>query len=103
VIVNLLNNAFDAARDSNEKWIRLDASDGLDHTIQIAIEDSGSGVPAEIEASMYRPFFTTKPVGVGTGLGLSISRVIVESHGGTLDLDRSAPHTRFRVILPRLP
>jgi len=103
VVVNLLNNAFDAARESKAKWIRITATEGAGDTIQVAIEDSGAGVSPTVEASMYRPFFTTKPVGTGTGLGLSISRVIVERHRGTIVLDRAMPHTCFRMILPRLP
>ena len=103
VIVNLLNNAFDAARESKAKWIRLTAGDGAGDTIEVAVEDSGAGISPEVEASMYRPFFTTKPVGTGTGLGLSISRVIVERHRGTIVLDRDMPDTCFRMILPRLP
>ena len=106
VIVNLLNNAFDAAcagPAGHARWIRLTASDGPDATIHIVVDDSGAGVASELETAVFRPFFTTKQVGAGTGLGLSISRVIVERHGGTLALDRDVPHTRFRVILPRVP
>jgi len=100
VVVNLLNNAFDAVADAPSKWIRLSAVDRPD-VVVILVEDSGSGVAADLDADVFRPFFTTKPVGAGTGLGLSISRSIVESHGGTLRLDRSVPHTRFLVELPR--
>jgi len=100
VLVNLLNNAFDAARVAPDKWIRLVAVDRGDSVV-ITVEDSGAGVPAHLDDDVFRPFFTTKPVGAGTGLGLSISRSIIESHGGTLTFDRSAPHTRFVVELSR--
>lgn len=100
VVVNLLNNAFDAACMAPRKWIRLSAVDRARH-VEISVEDSGAGVPAELEADVFRAFFTTKAVGAGTGLGLSISRSIIEGHGGTLTLDRGAAHTRFVVELPR--
>ena len=103
VFVNLLNNAFDAASTAPAGWIRLTASDGPGGTIHVVVDDSGLGVAAELEAAVFRPFFTTKEVGEGTGLGLSISRGIIERLGGTLTLDREAPHTRFRVILPGQP
>jgi len=100
VLVNLLNNAFDVTSVSPHKWIRVTAID-RPSTVLIAVEDSGPGMPAHLIDDMFRPFFTTKPVGAGTGLGLSISRTIIESHGGTLTFDRSAPHTRFVVELPK--
>lgn len=101
VLVNLLANAFDASQVAPSKWIRVRAVDVADAgTVELSVEDSGAGVPAAIADSIFQPFFTTKEVGIGTGLGLSISRSIVERHGGTLTLDRAAPHTRFVVVLP---
>lgn len=100
VIVNLLNNAFDAVMDVSRRWIRLAAHD-QGNMVTIVIEDSGSGIPDALRDEIFRSFFTTKPVGVGTGLGLSISRNIIESHGGTLTLDPSASHTRFLIELAR--
>jgi PAS domain S-box-containing protein len=100
VLLNLFSNAFDAIQELPVKWIRLDAED-LGGSVQIAVTDSGDGIPSEIAAKMMHPFFTTKGVGQGTGLGLSISRGIVESHRGTLRHDPSAPNTRFVVVLPK--
>jgi PAS domain S-box-containing protein len=103
VLVNLLANAFDAVRESAERWIGLTAADGPAGWVTIAIEDSGPGLGAAGDADIFRAFFTTKPVGEGTGLGLSISRSIVERHGGTLTLDADAARTRFVNSLPRDP
>jgi signal transduction histidine kinase len=99
VLLNLLLNAEDAVRPLDERWIRLDVDD-LGDRIEISVTDSGSGIPRDIADKIMLPFFTTK-TGAGTGLGLSISRSIVERHGGSLRLDRSHPHTRFVVCLPK--
>ena len=101
VLVNLLNNARDAARAAEPGWIRITAHDVADGSlIEIAVEDSGPALPADARDRIFRPFFTTKKVGEGTGLGLSISRSIVERHGGTLDLDTTAACTRFALRIP---
>jgi len=98
VLVNLLNNAVDAARDTAAPWVRVRIeSDGS--FVRVAVEDSGPPLPAGIEDRMFEAFHTTKKVGEGTGLGLSISRSIVEAHDGTLEFERDAPCTRFVVRL----
>ncbi|MEG4802467.1 GAF domain-containing protein [Microcoleus sp. ARI1-B5] len=54
-------------------------------TVGICIADNGHGIPKELIAHIFNPFFTTKPVGRGTGLGLSISyQIVVEKHQGVL-------------------
>ena len=55
--------------------------------IEVAIEDSGPGVPLALRTRIFDPFFTTKPAGQGTGLGLSISAQIAARHGGTLTVE----------------
>lgn len=100
VLLNLVGNAADAVRELPERWIRIDVRESR-HAVEIAVTDSGSGIPAPIRDRIMAPFFTTKPPGEGTGLGLSISRAFVEGHGGTLGVDPRSPHTRFVVSLPR--
>lgn len=115
VLVNLLNNAVDAVRSLDHRWIRVvvDDGDGVSSPagtsggegalpVTISVEDSGPGIPPELVGDIFRAFFTTKGVGEGTGLGLSISRSIVERHGGTLTYDATAPHTKFVLTLPRV-
>jgi len=74
--------------------------DGPD--VEIAITDSGTGIPEAIRDKIYDPFFTTKEVGRGTGQGLAIVRsVIVDKHGGSVRFE-TAPGagTTFFVRLP---
>ena len=60
----------------------------LGDSVEIAIRDNGTGIPDEVKAKMFNPFFTTKPAGEGTGLGLSLSHdIVVKQHGGTLEVD----------------
>lgn len=100
ILVNLLNNAFDAVETCHEKWVSLKVFENANH-IEIHVQDSGPGVPNEVQDKIMQPFFTTKNVNKGTGLGLSISRGIAEGHGGSLALDRSSPHTNFVLRLPK--
>jgi C4-dicarboxylate-specific signal transduction histidine kinase len=100
VLLNLLNNAFDAVQELNERWVRVTVIDVGDR-VEIRVSDSGTGIPAEVAKKILEPFFTTKEVGKGTGLGLSISLGIVKSHQGDFKLDRSQPHTTFVVTLPK--
>ncbi len=100
LLLNLLNNAFDAIEPLQGKWISLDVSE-TSGTIQIYVTDSGSGVPVELRQKIFDPFFTTKPAGKGTGLGLSLSNKIAQDHRGHLFLDTHHPRTRFVVEFPR--
>ncbi|HEY4320280.1 MAG TPA: ATP-binding protein [Gemmatimonadales bacterium] len=84
VLLNLVDNAFDAAGAGGR--IRV-VERVTDDAVAIAVEDSGPGVPQAAVDRIFEPFFTTKPIGHGTGLGLSVSIGIVERHGGTLCLE----------------
>jgi C4-dicarboxylate-specific signal transduction histidine kinase len=100
VILNLLNNAFDAVESAPEKWIKIEVKEA-DRGVEIRVTDSGSGVPEQYREKIFQPFFTLKDVGKGTGLGLSISRRIMESQGGTLELDLNSSYTSFVVRVPQ--
>lgn len=99
-LLNLLNNAFDAALRQQKKWVRL-AVECDDSSVSLRVTDSGRGIPDDIREKILQPFFTTKDVGQGTGLGLSISRGIVQSHGGELYLDLQSKNTSFVIKLTR--
>jgi PAS domain S-box-containing protein len=102
VLLNLLNNAFDAVAevgDGRPRWVELRTRARGDW-IECSVADSGPGIPAELRERIMLPFFTTKSVGKGTGLGLSIAHSIVAEHGGRLTLDEDSTTTRFIVLLP---
>ncbi len=99
IIVNLLNNSFDAVRDRCDAKIQIDTRQAGDD-LEICLSDNGDGVAPEIRNRIMDPFYTTKPVGEGTGLGLSISRGIAKSHGGQLYLDTASSLTTFVLRLP---
>ncbi len=104
VILNLLNNAFDAVCNLSDKWVKLQVvlPEGQPNICKILVTDSGPGISKETADKLFQPFFTTKGVGQGTGLGLSISLGIIKDHGGVLTYDRSCPNTRFVIDLPLL-
>ena len=99
ILLNLLSNAAYAVEPMPERWIEISLSQNESAT-ELRVRDSGPGIPAAIQARIYEPFFTTKPVGVGTGLGLSISRRMIEEHGGVLNYSQPGQNPTFTVILP---
>ncbi len=107
VFLNIIINALDATdtggsiRISTSAKMRMAAGKAGQKGIEIAITDTGCGIPPEIMDKLFDPFFTTKDVGRGTGLGLSVSHGIVERHGGTI-LVQSKPQigSTFFVWLP---
>lgn len=66
--------------------------------LRVDVEDTGPGIPEQLQPQLFAPFFTTKPK--GTGLGLAISHRIVTDHGGTIRFESAPGRTLFRVILP---
>jgi signal transduction histidine kinase len=71
-------------------------------SVVVDVADRGGGIPEDIRARVFDPFFSTK--GEGTGLGLAITRHIVEAHGGIVTCDsRPGGGTRFRLALPIAP
>lgn len=100
VIVNILTNAYDFAREVDDKWIKLEIKDETEHFV-IMISDSGPGISEENRVKIWEPFFTTKELGAGTGLGLSMAKGIVEKqHLGELSLNEGSP-TTFVIKIPK--
>ena len=96
VLLNLINNAYDAVKGKDPSWVKVRVED-LGDRVRLIVSDSGPGIPEEVRVKMLDPFYTTKPVGVGTGLGLSISRGIAETHHGGLEYSDKCGNTCFIV------
>lgn len=96
-VSNLLLNALQATPSGGQVKLVAVASDG---ELSISVEDSGSGVPAELRERIWEPFFTTRQR--GTGLGLAIVRKRVQEVGGSALLG-SASNGRGAVFVLRLP
>ncbi len=97
VLINLVVNAKDALdvlEDGAERKLKMSAfmdtfADGT-AAVALVVEDSGGGIPLEVQERIFDPFFSTKEVGKGIGLGLSISYGLVRGFGGTLEVSSSA-------------
>ena len=110
VLLNLISNGFYATSKRKaengdpafEPTVVATTRD-LGDRVEIRIRDNGTGIPEEVRAKMFNPFFTTKPAGEGTGLGLSLSQdIIVKQHGGMIDVATSpGAFTEFKIVLPR--
>ena len=100
VLVNLLNNAFDAIEGQKEKIIKIRAYKEDEHVF-VDIEDNGPGIPENVVKKIFDPFFTTKKVGKGTGLGLSLSQSIMLEHNGSLKLIEHDNKTIFQIKIPQ--
>jgi PAS domain S-box-containing protein len=103
VFINLIVNAAHAIpeghSDDNRITVRT-RSDDDGHAV-IEIEDTGRGMPPEVQARAFDPFFTTKEVGGGTGLGLSICHGIISALGGRISIESAVGRgTVVRVVLP---
>lgn len=101
VVINLINNAVDAAKDCEEKWVKIQIFDDADSVV-LRVSDSGLGIPEKIRDKIFDPFFTTKKVGDGTGLGLSITKGILDQHKATISITAPYTATCFEVRFPKI-
>ncbi|MVA97647.1 response regulator [Nitratireductor sp. CAU 1489] len=114
VVVNLTVNARDAMPDGGELAVRTrnfaaDECAGLSYRelapadyVLVEVQDTGTGIPADVLKKIFEPFFTTKEVGKGTGLGLSMVYGIIKQTGGFIFCDsQEGAGTTFRIFLPR--
>ncbi|MBU1651764.1 two-component sensor histidine kinase, partial [bacterium] len=99
VFLNIINNGFAAVPDGG--WLRLAVSEVGMNKIAVTICDNGNGISKEDQKRIFEPFFSTKGQ-FGTGLGLSITKNIVETLGGTIEVDSELGEgTCFIISLPK--
>lgn len=101
VLLNLVNNSFDAIHESAMKWIKISAIEVGD-IVEIRVTDSGSGIAENVLEKMMQPFFTTKPPGKGTGLGLALSKKLIEKQSGRLYFNPKSANTEFVIEIPKV-
>ena len=98
VLLNLLRNAVESMEASAVRELTLGTTH-WDSMVAVSVADTGSGIPAAIEAQLFQPFVTTKSAGMG--IGLSVCRAIVEAHGGRLWVEPNpGGGSVFRFTLP---
>jgi signal transduction histidine kinase len=105
VILNLLMNAIDVTPAGGRIQLttrsRPDREDGA---VEVAVSDTGPGIPSADRRRIFEPFYSTKEAGRGTGLGLFITGELVREHKGRIELDSEEGRgSTFRVILPAAP
>ena len=97
VWTNLIHNGIQAMKEKGQIAITTSQQDNW---VKVEIADSGCGIPTEVQAKIFAPFFTTKPAGEGSGLGLHISQKIIHKHQGRIEVESKPGHTQFSVWLP---
>ncbi len=98
VWTNIIDNAIAAMGGQGEIYLRTRHEGPW---VIVEIEDTGPGIPVEVQSKIFDPFFTTKPPGEGTGLGLNISHnIIVHKHNGEITISSQPGKTCFEIKLP---
>lgn len=98
--LNLIDNALDAVPDGGRVEVLANREP---QRVVVRVVDNGAGIPEQIRARIFDPFFSTKPVGSGTGLGLDIVRRLVRHNDGAIAVESKPGRTEFSVTLPLAP
>jgi two-component system sensor histidine kinase DctS len=106
VLLNLTRNgiqAMEAVADPAQRVLKLKAQQTHARWVTFSVVDRGPGIPDDVAARLFTPFFTTRSEGMG--LGLSLCRTVIEQHGGALDFvslagGATGVGTEFRFTLP---
>jgi protein-histidine pros-kinase len=100
VFTNLIANAIDAMENGGR--LDLVVCNTAEHGVEVSVEDTGCGIPADDVESIFHPFFTTKGE-KGTGIGLWVVKGIIERAGGSISVEsftNGRTGTRFQIVLP---
>jgi signal transduction histidine kinase len=100
VLINLVENAVDALADrpaGRRLAVRVGARNGR---VTLRVADNGPGVPPDVHARLFEPFFSSKEN--GTGLGLAIAKRTIDAHGGTIEAEALGAGLAFQIELPAL-
>lgn len=101
VFMNMMVNAAEAMSETGGVLTIKTGVDSEGSTIFVTFQDTGTGIPPEVQSKIFDPFFTTKAVGKGTGLGLSTSYGIIQSHHGNIEVESEpGKGTTFTIVLP---
>ncbi len=99
VFLNLINNAAQAIAGDGKIWVRTQTTPEGD--VQIEIEDTGSGIAADVLPNIFNLYYTTKVQGEGVGMGLHIAKDIIDQHGGKIEVrTEEGKGSVFTVTLP---
>jgi nitrogen fixation/metabolism regulation signal transduction histidine kinase len=99
VMINLLNNAIDAVRETDgDRFIRIDMHVFQKNRVKISVSNNGPFIPQSIQDKIFVPFFTTKKE--GSGIGLSICQEVIKLHNGSLSvISKENDYTTFNIEL----
>jgi signal transduction histidine kinase len=99
VVVNLVDNAAEAMRESLVKRLLVSTRSTASESVELMVADTGCGVSADDKEKLFLPYFSTK--GRGTGLGLAIVNHILSEHGARIRVEDNRPAgARFYVEVP---
>ena len=103
-VLNILTNAVQAISPGRamHNEIAIEVRDDVGDAV-IEVRDSGVGMSPEVQARVFEPFFTTRPVGQGTGIGMYLVRRTVEEIGGTIQVRSRPGGTQVIVRIPSVP
>jgi len=102
VILNILNNAIDALKNTqNDNKLAIIEIDKFEDEIKILVSDNGCGIEEKYMKNLFDPYFSTKGKN-GTGLGLYMSQMIIQKQfNGTIDVESSTNGTTFIITIPK--
>lgn len=102
IVLNLATNAFHAMKEGGTLKISFGLSTEDDRYVRLIMEDTGVGIPMEVQRKVFQPFFTTKKAGEGTGIGLTVVKRLTEEHGGMIRAQSTeGKGTTFILDFPR--